>query len=191
MPAATLDDSKSIAPASAGSTLVIFPGALGDLICAIPALRAIARRHRDAAFELMARAELARFATGRLGFPLGNSADSLHADSPDSVRRTTEGSRHGPSRGHSIDRREVAQLFAARSGSVADEVRTFFGSFTHVYSFFAADDEHFRSALAVRPADAPVSCPSARPERGTLRPPISAKSAPCAKPNRKTSRKPP
>ena len=70
--------------------LVIFPGALGDLICIVPALREIARRHSCATLELMARAELARFATGRLGI----------------------------GRGHSIDRREVAQLFTAGAESI-------------------------------------------------------------------------
>ena len=40
--------------------LVIFPGALGDLICLVPALRAIGRQQPEAALELMARRELAR-----------------------------------------------------------------------------------------------------------------------------------
>jgi ADP-heptose:LPS heptosyltransferase len=99
--------------------LVIFPGALGDLICLVPTLRAIAQRHPGVSLELMARAELARFATGRLGI----------------------------AHGHSIDRREVAQLFAARGGPVAEQARKFFGSFAQVYSFFAADDADFRAAL--------------------------------------------
>jgi ADP-heptose:LPS heptosyltransferase len=99
--------------------LVIFPGALGDLICLVPTLRAIVRRHAGVPLELMARAELARFATGRLGI----------------------------AHGHSIDRHEVAQLFAARGGPVAAAARTFFGSFAKVYSFFAAGDAHFRAAL--------------------------------------------
>jgi ADP-heptose:LPS heptosyltransferase len=99
--------------------LVIFPGALGDLICLIPALRALARRHPDATLELMARAELTRFATRRLGVGYG----------------------------HSIDRRELAQLFSAGPGPIAAEALAFFGSFVHVYSFFAADDERFRAAL--------------------------------------------
>ncbi|MGD0288355.1 MAG: glycosyltransferase family 9 protein [Candidatus Binataceae bacterium] len=103
----------------ARSVLVIFPGALGDLICLIPTLRALARRHPGASVELMARAELARFATGRLGV--------VH--------------------GHSIDRREVAQLFAAGTRPIATEARTYFGSFDQIYSFFAADDERFRGAL--------------------------------------------
>ena len=51
--------------------LVIFPGALGDLICLIPALRALLRRHRGAALELMAREELARFAVARIGLRIG------------------------------------------------------------------------------------------------------------------------
>jgi len=109
------------------SILVIFPGALGDLICLIPTLRAIARRHPDSALELMARAELAAFARGRLGSLQGHSRSD--------------------SQGHSIDRREVAQLFAAGAGPIAAEARTFFGSYAHVYSFFAADNEDFRAAL--------------------------------------------
>jgi heptosyltransferase-2 len=99
--------------------LVIFPGALGDLICLMPTLRAIARHHAGAQLELMARAELARFAIGRLGI----------------------------AHGHSIDRREVGHLFAAGGARVAEEARRFFGSFARVYSFFAADDAHFRAAL--------------------------------------------
>jgi heptosyltransferase III len=140
MPAAKLDASKSVGPAPSASILVIFPGALGDLLCVVPALRAIARRHPDATVELMARAELARFATGRIGLLPGRSEGDAKGKS------TVE--RYRQSHGHSIDRREVAQLFAARSGLIPDEARAFFGSFAHVYSFFAADDEHFRTALA-------------------------------------------
>jgi heptosyltransferase III len=114
--------------------LVIFPGAMGDLICLVPTLRAIARRHPGVPLELMARAELARFATGRLGI----------------------------THGHSIDRREVAQLFVARGGPVAEEARAFFGSFAQVYSFFAADDAHFRTALAAA-AEGRASCFPFRP----------------------------
>jgi ADP-heptose:LPS heptosyltransferase len=113
-------DSVAMPPSAVTrSVLVIFPGALGDLICLVPTLRAIARRHPGAPLELMARAELARFAIGRLGI--------IH--------------------GHSIDRREVGHLFAARGGPVAEEACRFFGSFGQVYSFFAADDAHFRAAL--------------------------------------------
>src|SRR5216684_7106246 len=91
--------------------LVIFPGALGDLLCLVPAVCAIAHRNPGATLELMARGELARFAVGRLGF----------------------------ARGHSIDRREVGHLFAADE-RVSEYAREFFGAFDHVYSFFAADD---------------------------------------------------
>jgi len=63
--------------------LVIFPGALGDLICLVPALGAISRRHPGVSLELAARLELARFAVGRMGI----------------------------AQGHSIDRREMSHLF--------------------------------------------------------------------------------
>src|SRR5713226_751606 len=98
--------------------LVIFPGALGDLLCLVPAVRAIARRNPGAILELMARGELARFAAGRLGF----------------------------ARGHSIDRREVGQLFTADE-RVSEDAGAFFGAFDRVYSFFAADDPNFRRFL--------------------------------------------
>jgi hypothetical protein len=133
--------------------LVIFPGALGDLICLIPALQAIARRHPDASLELMARGELVRFATGRLGLDGERSAKPSTDVSAGSSTGDSTGAAQaqslsgGHSRGHSIDRREVAQLFAARGGSISEDARAFFGGFSHVYSFFAADDEHFRSAL--------------------------------------------
>jgi heptosyltransferase-2 len=98
--------------------LIIFPGALGDLICLIPAIRTIAARHPESDVELMARFELARFAVGRIGI----------------------------ARAHSIDRPEVAQLFAEIRGE-ATGAREFFGGFERIYSFFAADDERFRLAL--------------------------------------------
>src|SRR5260370_40138446 len=113
--------------------LVIFPGALGDLICLIPALRAIARRNPDATLELMARGELARFAIGHLGF----------------------------AHGHSIDRREVSQLFVPGGGETA-EARAFFGAFEHIYSFFAADDGRFVAALGAA-AGGRISCYPFRP----------------------------
>jgi heptosyltransferase-2 len=100
--------------------LVIFPGALGDLICLGPALRAIARRHHDATLELMARPELARFAVGRI---------SIEA-------------------GHSIDRREVSSLFRNDAGA-EPAAHAFFGQFGRIYSFFAADDHNFRRSLSV------------------------------------------
>lgn len=99
-------------------TLIIFPGALGDLICFLPALRAIGARHPDSAVELMARFELARFAVGRT--PVA--------------------------RAHSIDRAEVAQLFNVTTG-VTGAAREFFGGFARIYSFFAADNDQFRRTL--------------------------------------------
>jgi heptosyltransferase-3 len=97
--------------------LIIFPGALGDLICLVPTIAAIARRHRDADLELMARMELAEFAVARLGI----------------------------ARAQSIDRREVALLFRASDDDAA--ARAFFGTFDRIYCFFSADDPNFRRAL--------------------------------------------
>ncbi len=98
--------------------LVIFPGALGDLICLTPTLAAIGRRHARCELELMAREELAQFAVGRLGV----------------------------TRAHSIDRREVSHLFRA-AASDNEQARTFFSSFQRIYSFFSADDPDFRGTL--------------------------------------------
>ncbi len=87
--------------------LVIFPGALGDLICLMPALGAISRRHPGASVELMARLELARLAAGRTVV----------------------------ARGHSIDAREVGALFADDTSGNArrffadfDRIYSFFAS---------------------------------------------------------------
>jgi len=87
--------------------LIIFPGALGDLICAYPAFCELIRRADGALVELMARAELARFAVGRMGFV----------------------------RGHSIDRAEVSALFV--NGAPHQRPAQFFGVFSRVHSFFA------------------------------------------------------
>ena len=101
-----------------GRMLVIFPGALGDLICAGPALRALARMNPDSALELMARAELAEFAAGRIGVEAG----------------------------HSIDRPEMSAMF--REGGASDPAaRKFFGQFDKIRSFFAFDDLNYRRAL--------------------------------------------
>ncbi len=100
--------------------LVIFPGTLGDLICAGSAIEVIARHHRHAKIELMAKAELARFAPGRMAI----------------------------ARGHSIDRREVAALFAD-GDAPASGARDFFGRFDRIYSFFASGDPRFRRALGL------------------------------------------
>jgi heptosyltransferase-3 len=119
--------------------LVIFPGALGDLLCLAPALRAISRRHPHAALELMARPELARFAIGRL---------AVARSHPPGVVR---GRSLGVVRGHSIDRREVSHLFIE---GASDEARAFFGPFDHIYSFFAGDNPCFkRSLAAISPGD--------------------------------------
>jgi heptosyltransferase-2 len=117
-------------------SLVIFPGALGDLICLGPALRAIARRQHDATLELMARPELARFAVGRM---------SIEA-------------------GHSIDRREVSSLFR-NDGGAEPAAPAFFGQFGRIYSFFAADDHNFRRSLGAA-ASGEVSFHRFRPPGG-------------------------
>jgi len=66
----------------------------------------------------MARAELARFAVGRIGVTAG----------------------------HSIDRREVGALFA-EGHEPAPSAGVFFGAFDHIYSFFATSDSRFRQML--------------------------------------------
>jgi len=98
--------------------LVIFPGALGDLICAGPAIRALGRMNPGAAVELMARGELAEFAAGRIGVVAG----------------------------HSIDRREMSAMF--REGGASDAAaRKFFGQFDKICSFFAFDDPNYHRNL--------------------------------------------
>jgi len=99
--------------------LVIFPGALGDLMCLRPALAAISRRNRGASVELMARFELARLVAGR----------SVVACA------------------HSIDARGVGELFADES-SLNQSARRFFRDFDRIYSFFASDDSRVRARLA-------------------------------------------
>ena len=116
---------------STGRVLVIFPGALGDLICVMPAIVAIARRHPGASIELMARFELARLA----------------------VDRTVV------TRGHSIDAREVSQLFTDQP---SDSARRLFSQFDRIYSFFASEDVRFREHLNAA-TDGAVSFHSFRP----------------------------
>lgn len=130
--------------AGAERVLVIFPGALGDLLCLVPALRALARRHRDATLELMAREELARFIVDRVGLTLG--LPPVH------------------SRAHSIDRREVAALFAESPDLTG--AAQFFRPFTRIYSFFASDDARFRRALEAAAAPGAVSFHAFRPAGG-------------------------
>ena len=97
---------------------MIFPGALGDLICLLPALRAVGRRYRGCSVELMARAELADFAVGRMGV----------------------------ARGHSIDRREVSALFSP-AADAPNQAAEFFGAFAAIHSFFGFDDSRLREVL--------------------------------------------
>ncbi len=99
-------------------------------MCLMPALDAISRRHPGAVVELMARFELARLVAGR----------SVVA------------------RAHSIDAREVGELFADQTSGA----RRFFGEFDRIYSFFASDDARFRERLAAA-ADGEVSFHSFRP----------------------------
>ena len=98
--------------------LLIFPGALGDLICLVPAIRELASHHPSIRFELMARAELADFAVRRM--PISTS--------------------------YSIDGREVALLFTDE-GEKAELARKFFGQFDRIDCFFAADNRQFCSSL--------------------------------------------
>jgi hypothetical protein len=126
--------------------LVIFPGALGDLVCLGPALHALARRHLGTPLELMARAELAHFAVARFGFARIRAARA-HSQAQ--------------SRAHSIDRREVTALFS-EDADLTDAAE-FFRSFTRIYSFFAFEDVRFRRALANAAAPAAVSFHAFRP----------------------------
>src|SRR5258708_18961566 len=104
---------------SAWRVLVIFPGSLGDLVCVMPAIEALARRHRGASIELMARAELARLAVGRTCV----------------------------ARGHSIDAPHVSRL-CSEASECNPEVREFFAGFQRIYSFFASTEAGFRLRLA-------------------------------------------
>jgi heptosyltransferase-3 len=113
--------------------LVIFPGALGDLICLVPALWAIRRSNPDAAIDLMARGELATMAVDRLGID----------------------------RGLSIDRREVAELFAAEDeGGGANRL---FAGYHRIFSFFGAENLLYRARLSAASHDAEVSFHPFRP----------------------------
>jgi heptosyltransferase III len=98
--------------------LIIFPGALGDLICLLPAVHAFGEMYPKIEFELMARAELARFAQRRTAIVAG----------------------------HSIDRYEVALLFSERGGA-SDLARDFFCQFDRIDCFFASDNDYFRASL--------------------------------------------
>jgi ADP-heptose:LPS heptosyltransferase len=120
---------------TASRVLIMFPGALGDLLCLAPAIAAIARRHPRTELELMARLELAEFAVGRLGI----------------------------ARARSIDRREVATLFR-ESTSVDEAARAFFGAFERIYCLFGHDDPRMRRALAEAAAPGAVTFHRFRPQ---------------------------
>ncbi len=98
--------------------LVIFPGALGDLICLLPTIDALARRYGGQSLELMARGELAEFAAGRT--PIA--------------------------RAHSIDRREVSLLFSEDPAAPAAAAE-FFGPFVSIHTFFGFDNARIREVL--------------------------------------------
>ncbi len=98
--------------------LIIFPGALGDLLCLLPAMHVLQQRYPTIEFEVMARPELARFAERRMGIVAG----------------------------HSIDRREVASLFS-EPGNEPQLTTQFFANFDSIDCFFASDNERFRSSL--------------------------------------------
>jgi heptosyltransferase III len=149
-----MDSAPSEQVAQTQRMLVIFPGALGDLVCLAPALEALARRHPGTTLELMARAELARFAVDRFSFA------RIEAARGDSTSASAGRSR-AHSRPRSIDRREVAALFA-EDGDLT-EAAEFFRSFTRIHSFFASEDARFRHALAKAAALVAVSFHAFRP----------------------------
>jgi hypothetical protein len=99
--------------------LIIFPGALGDLLCFAPALVELIQCAAGTPVDLMARRELAEFAVGRIGI----------------------------ARAHSIDRPEVGQLFLAQEANCGS-ARAFFGNFGRIHCFFANGDLQFRRSLA-------------------------------------------
>jgi ADP-heptose:LPS heptosyltransferase len=114
--------------------LVLAPGALGDLMCLMPALEAISRRHAGASIELMSRFELARLVAGRTVV----------------------------ARAHSIDARELGAMFSDET-PVDPGARRFFADFDRIYSFFAWGDPRFRARL-VAATDADVSFHPFRPD---------------------------
>ena len=103
---------------SAKRVLVIFPGALGDFVGVLPAIEALAVRHRGCSIEVMARAELARLAVGRTAVARGLSIDDPH----------------------------VSALFSESDG-VNFNAREFFAGYERIYSFFASNDTNFRMRL--------------------------------------------
>jgi ADP-heptose:LPS heptosyltransferase len=119
---------------SAKRVLVIFPGALGDFVCVLPAIEALAVRHRGCSIELMARAELARLAVGRTAVARGLSIDDPH----------------------------VSALFSESDGASLGARGEFFAGYERIYSFFASNDANFRMRLGAA-ADGEVSFHPFRP----------------------------
>src|SRR5260370_35602618 len=95
---------------SAKRVLVSFPGALGDFVCVLPTIEALAARHRGCSIELMARTELARLAVGRTAVV----------------------------RGHSIDAPNVSALFNESNGANLETRSEFFACLIRTYSYFAS-----------------------------------------------------
>ncbi len=104
----------SIAAASAGQILVIFPGSLGDFLCFLPALQAIGRRHPRETVELMGKREVVELSVG------WSFVTAIH----------------------SIDRYEITQLFS-RANGVNKETGRFFSRFNAVYSWTAYGNADF------------------------------------------------
>lgn len=96
------------------SAVVLFPGALGDFICLLPALKALRARHRGGML-VIAKPELVEL-----------------IQFPDTI-------------GASIDRREIADLFAGTA--LASGTTTLLGGFAHAYSWTGFGNEDFAARL--------------------------------------------
>ena len=132
--------------ASAKRVLVIFPGALGDFVCVIPAIDALAARHRGCSIELMARPELARLAVGRTAV----------------------------ARGHSIDAPHVTALFRESDDASLGARDEFFADYERIYSFFASNDANFRVRLIAAARGEVSFHPFRPPDDGSSEPHIAA-----------------
>jgi len=117
--------------------LVIFPGALGDLVCLLPTLRGIARRHCEAFIELMATPSVGNFFVGRA---------VLRPELSCNLQEAGRGMFFSVAEAYSIDRREVTNLFTGSQDGLHYS-RGFFNKFAHVYSFFASQEPVFRRSL--------------------------------------------
>jgi len=110
------------------AALIIFPGALGDLICLGPTIQAIGHDHGGAGLELIARPELVRLAIGRMGIDGGSS----------------------------IDRREMAELFVTDANEPSPGIKELFARYGTIHSFLASDNPTFRANLIAAAPDAVV-----------------------------------